>query len=307
MSLCFLWSDVSYWSHKFPLISFGLYLWKINSIVSVPACFPKPRDRWPSLLHIELAHTGSSILTGSMYPNILLVVLQLTWFDIDSIVMYIFGFSQLLGSHGAALLVYPLLFSQFSFLAILLFLGVTTEFLLSWFLLFFLGEPVGFTLGMTSQQAPSEVLNWWMDLIGMHFYLDLFLVHLCITPWLAPSEVLLGRLIFQISPLRISMITCVHLLVLIVGLLVLDYVVHKLNPVRHELCICRGHFWHVELFGGKLYCVWYSSRSCFGDLCLMVYLVFHWWYNLSSSLFMCFLLCSIVWPILNYYSCPRWG
>ena len=28
-------------------------------------------------------------------------------------------------------------------------------------------------------------------------------------------------------------------------------------------CICRGNFWNVEFFWGKLYFVWYSFRSCF--------------------------------------------
>ena len=60
-----------------------------------------------------------------------------------------FVFSQLMWSHGATLLVYPLLFSQFSFLAIFIFLGVIAEFLLGCnFLSFLLWEIVGIILGM---------------------------------------------------------------------------------------------------------------------------------------------------------------
>ena len=51
-------------------MSFGLSLWKINYILYVPACFPYTYDRRPRLLHIEFFHTGASILTRSLYPNI---------------------------------------------------------------------------------------------------------------------------------------------------------------------------------------------------------------------------------------------
>ena len=60
-------------------MSFGLYLWKINLIVSVPACSFQPWDRRPSSLHIEFFHTGASIFTDSLYPRIFPVVSQLMW------------------------------------------------------------------------------------------------------------------------------------------------------------------------------------------------------------------------------------
>ena len=64
-------------------------------------------------------------------------------------------------------------------------------------------------------------------LIGMNFEF-VFLgwpvrVSLRMTPQLAPSEVRMGRLLFQLFLLGISMITCVHLLVWIVGWKVLDF------------------------------------------------------------------------------------
>ena len=55
----------------------------MNYIVSVTACSSQPWDTQPSLLHIELVHTSSSILTSSLYPNIYPVVLQLIGFDIS--------------------------------------------------------------------------------------------------------------------------------------------------------------------------------------------------------------------------------
>ena len=63
------------------------------------------------------------------------------------------------------------------------------------------------------------------------------------TPQLKPSEVLLGRLILQIYLIRISFIMCVHFILQSVGLQVLHFVVHELNPVRHELL----HIWKALL------------------------------------------------------------
>ena len=52
------------------LISFGFFLWKMNHIVSVTACFFQPLDRQPSSLYIDLVHTGSFILNKSLYLNV---------------------------------------------------------------------------------------------------------------------------------------------------------------------------------------------------------------------------------------------
>ena len=43
---------------EFTFLSFGLFLRKTNSIVSVPTCFFQPWDRQPDLLHIKLVQTG---------------------------------------------------------------------------------------------------------------------------------------------------------------------------------------------------------------------------------------------------------
>ena len=83
-----LWISV-FWGHILhialtyvALLSFGFYLWKMNLIVSLPTCYFQPCNRRPSSLHIALVHTGASIFTRSLSPNIYPVVLQLTWFAI---------------------------------------------------------------------------------------------------------------------------------------------------------------------------------------------------------------------------------
>ena len=62
----------------------------MNSIVLVPECFFRPWDKRPSSLHIELVHTGSSILTRSLFPNPPPVFLQWMWFAIGSTVICFF-------------------------------------------------------------------------------------------------------------------------------------------------------------------------------------------------------------------------
>ena len=83
-------------------------------------------------------------------------------------------------------------------------------------------------------------MHWWMALIGMQFSFGSFLgspvgVFLSMPSQLATSEVLIGGLIFSMFPQGISMSPCVNFLFWLVVLLVLDSVVHKLNPVQHEL------------------------------------------------------------------------
>ena len=65
-------------------LPFGLYLWRMNSIVSVPACVFHPCDRRPSLLHIEFFHTVVSFFTMSLYPPNFPVVSQCMWFYVGS-------------------------------------------------------------------------------------------------------------------------------------------------------------------------------------------------------------------------------
>ena len=48
-------------------------------------------------------------------------------------------------------------------------------------------------------------------------------------------------------------------------------------------------------FRGKLYCVWDSFRSCFGDVCLIESIVFHGWYDVTDILSMWCPWYSTVW------------
>ena len=151
-----------------------------------------------------------------------------------------------------------------------------------------------------------------MDLIGMNFLFGLLLdspvgVFLGMPPWLSPSEVLMGKLFLQISPLVISIISCLCLLMWLEGLLVLDSVFHELNPVRHEFLHLWRTFLACWILVRKIYCVWDSFHSCFGDVCLMASIAFYGWYYVTSRLSMCCPWLFIVWPIINYYSCTWWG
>ena len=233
-------------------------------------------------------------------------------------------------------------------------------------------------------------------------------VSLGIPPWLAPSVILMGGLLFWIFPLGLSMPPSAIFLVWLVGLLVLYYVVHKLNPVRHDLlhlwrkfvacwivlgktllclifslilflgCIPYGicsfpflvlcirrllHVFPVMLYSltyrewlflslvGLAVCSFNQIIQIYGcrligeeeflivwenvDLLLpaelicptieggclyLCYIFLIWsgfwrseWISMScfsvitSDVFsMCFLWCSILWPIVNDYSCPWW-
>ena len=109
---------------------------------------------------------------------------------------------------------------------------------------------------MPALWSNSEILHWLIALIGVIFLFMLLLgspdgVFIGTPPWLAPSEVLLGRFLLQISPLGISIITCVNLLEWLVVFLVMDSVMHELNPAQNELL----HLWRTFLacwtFWGK--------------------------------------------------------
>ena len=86
---------VSHTSLKYiDLLYFDLSLWKMNSIVSVPACFIHHWDRLPSLLRIELVHTGLPILTRSLYPEkpcSFAVDLVCHWFHCDCFFFRVFA------------------------------------------------------------------------------------------------------------------------------------------------------------------------------------------------------------------------
>ena len=106
---------------------------------------------------------------------------------------------------------------------------------LSW-LDFFIGiwlvSSIGFPMGMDPLYVPLEFIYWWIvALIGMNFNLGLLLVHLLEfllvypTDWHPQRYCWVGRLLFQISLLGISMLFCVHLLFWLVGWQVMYYVV----------------------------------------------------------------------------------
>ena len=113
------------------------------------------------------------------------------------------------GSHGAMVLVYPLLFLQISFLEIFQFLLqlLNTGFwLVEKIINFLLGSLVVAHMDMPIQYTPSEVLHWWMALTCICFSFGFLLgsllgVSFGLPPWLAPSKVLLGGLISWIFPL----------------------------------------------------------------------------------------------------------
>ena len=83
-------------------------------------------------------------------------------------------FFQLMGSHGAALLVHSLLF-----LIILFFLCVTAEFLLGWFLIVFWVHLLEFPWIILHDRHPQKFcIGVWSIWLGWNFNLGLLLVHL---------------------------------------------------------------------------------------------------------------------------------
>ena len=93
-----------------------------------------------------------------------------------------------------------------------------------------------------------------------NFHLGYFFVHLLEFSW---YEYLTGNLggtsgglLFWIFPLGISMPPCVNFLVWLLDLLVLDYVVHKLNIVRHQfLYLWRKFVAYWTVLGRNLLCL----------------------------------------------------
>ena len=74
------------------LLSFGLYLWNINLILSVPVCAFQPWHRRPSSLHMEFVHTGGSLFTKCLYPRIFPVVSQVIWCATGyTVIVYFWG------------------------------------------------------------------------------------------------------------------------------------------------------------------------------------------------------------------------
>ena len=71
----------------------------------------------------------------------------------------------------------------------------------------------------------NGILDWYEPLFG--FLLGSHVgVFIGMQPRPPPSEVLLGRLLFKISWIGVSMILCVNFLLILVEYQVMDYVVH---------------------------------------------------------------------------------
>ena len=147
------------------------------------------------------------------------------------------GFFPLLESHGLVLLMYSIWLFQFHFRPFPCFRVQPLKF---YFAQFFFGfPPIGVSLVM-NYWLVLKVLHGWLDaLLGKIFIFGILLgsyfgVSLVMFPWLAPSEVLFGRVILQISLIGISMLPCVNLLVGRVGWQFLDFWMHELNLVQNE-------------------------------------------------------------------------
>ena len=151
-----------------------------------------------------------------------------------------------------------------------------------------------------------------MSLIGIQLPPAFFLgspvgVFISMPPLLAPSEVLLERFFFWVFPLGISIPPCVNSLFLLLVFLLLYFEVNKLNPVQHKFLHLWRTFVACWIFWGKTLSVWYSSCSFFVDVCLMVSVVLHFRSYVSAIFSLWCPWCSIVYHIVNHYSCPLRG
>ena len=248
--------------------------------------------------HMNYFRTGIILMCNFSWPSdytiLLLFFSRITW-DIGS---------------GISSFIFPnLIIGNFSLL------GATVKcwLLIGWKnIVIFLGSLVGVHLVMPQKYAPSEVLHCWVYLITLLFSFGFppgsFIgVSFGISPWLSPSEVLLGVLIFWIYRLGSSMIPCVHTLILLKGLHVLDYVSHRLYIDGMISCINVRHLWNLKGFGKKIYCVWYSFCSCLGDICFVTHVVFHCCYYVPAVFSMWLPQCTIIWSVMHNYYCARWG
>ena len=149
-----------------------------------------------------------------------------------------------------------------------------------------------------SRHSQSFCIGEWLWL-GWNFHLCSFLVDLL--EFILERDTAGGGLIVWICTIGSSMSPCVHFLVWLVGLLVMNSVLHKLNPVRHEIFHLWINMCHVELFW-----FWYSLCYCIGDICLMESTVFHCWSYVPYVLSIWCLWCVVVCTTANEYSCTRW-
>ena len=76
-------------------MSFGFSLWRMNFIVSFPACLPHPYDRRTGSFMIEFVHTGSSIFTRSLYSQKISIVSQWMCFSVGyTVIEFVLGYMQ---------------------------------------------------------------------------------------------------------------------------------------------------------------------------------------------------------------------
>ena len=79
------------------------------------------------------------------------------------------------------------------------------------------------------------------------------------------------------------------------------------------IMVLRLDVWRCSLeielliFGGVFYCLWYYLCSCLGVVCFVTPVVFHFWSYVPAFFSMWRLWCAVIWYIVNYYSCIRWG
>ena len=129
-------------------------------------------------------------------------------------------------------------------------------------------------------------MHWWLDLMDVPFSFG-FLpgsfigVSFGLPPWLAPLEVLLGVLLFWIYRLWSSMLPCVHALILLKGLKVMDSVVHRLDLVWRD----KLHPWKTSVV--------YETFWAGVILCLVFFLLLSWGCILCDT-------CSVPFLVLFY-------
>ena len=236
-----------------------VFIFSVASTWNILGAFLKV-GRWFTLLLLDLV----------LYLCVLVLYTMVSFFGVLST----FGITWFWAS-GVSAFIFSI-----SFFGNFIFLGVTADF--SWLDFVFDGWTCWSSYGYASTIGNLGDSALVMDFIGMRFSFGFLLgspvgVFLGMPPWLATSEILLGRFIFQIFSLGISMLPCVHLIVLLVGLLVLDSVVHKLNTVRHELL----HPWRTLLEcwvvqGETIMCLIFSPLL-FWYVWIMAFIVFHFW------------------------------
>ena len=82
-----------------------------------------------------------------------------------------------------------------------------------------------------------------------------------------------GGILSWVFSLEISISPCVYFLVWLVCLLVLNYVLHQLNPMRHELLYLWRNILACWIVLGKTVLCLISFTLCFGGELLMAYVV----------------------------------